>query len=73
MNDDRGRAVADELGDRAEFVHCDVTSPEDVGAAIAAASAHGRFAISVHSAGGGIAARTLARDGTPHDLDAFGA
>ena len=71
MNDDRGRAVADELGDRAEFVHCDVTSPEDVGAAIEHASARGRFAISVHCAGGGIAARTLARDGTPHDLDAF--
>ena len=71
MNDERGRAVADELGDRAEFVHCDVTSPEDVGAAIERASARGRFAISVHCAGGGIAARTLARDGTPHDLDAF--
>jgi NAD(P)-dependent dehydrogenase (short-subunit alcohol dehydrogenase family) len=25
----------------------------------------------VHCGGGGIAARTLARDGTPHDLDAF--
>jgi NAD(P)-dependent dehydrogenase (short-subunit alcohol dehydrogenase family) len=52
-------------------VHCDVTSPEDVGAAIERASARGRFAMSVHCAGGGIAARTLARDGTPHDLDAF--
>jgi hypothetical protein len=31
----------------------------------------GRFGISVHCAGGGIAART-SRDGTPHDLDASG-
>ena len=43
MNDERGRAVADELGDRAEFVHCDVTSPEMVGAAIERATARGRF------------------------------
>ena len=71
MDDERGRAVARDLGDRAEFVHCDVTSPEDVGAAVAHATARGRFAISVHCAGGGIAARTLARDGSPHDLDAF--
>ena len=71
MNEDRGRAVVADLGDRAEFVHCDVTSPEDVGAAVEHAGVRGRFAISVHCAGGGIAARTLARDGSPHDLDVF--
>jgi NAD(P)-dependent dehydrogenase (short-subunit alcohol dehydrogenase family) len=61
--------VATEPGDR--FVRCDVTSADDVRAAVEAAAALGRFAISVHCAGGGIAARTLARDGSPHDLDAF--
>jgi NAD(P)-dependent dehydrogenase (short-subunit alcohol dehydrogenase family) len=56
-------------GDR--FVRCDVTSEPDVQAAVEQAAALGRFAISVHCAGGGIASRTLARDGTPHALDAF--
>src|SRR6185437_4685265 len=51
-------------GDR--FVRCDVTSEPDVRAAVEQAGALGRFAISVHCAGGGIASRTLARDGTPH-------
>ena len=71
MNDERGEAVAAELGDRAEYVRCDVTAPEMVSAAIERATTRGRFGISVHCAGGGIAARTLARDGAPHDLDAF--
>ena len=31
----------------------------------------GRLAMSVHCAGGGIAGRTVGRDGTPHALDAF--
>jgi NAD(P)-dependent dehydrogenase (short-subunit alcohol dehydrogenase family) len=48
-----------------------VTSEEEVTAATQAAAARGRFAILVHCGGGGIAARTLARDGKPHDLDAF--
>jgi NAD(P)-dependent dehydrogenase (short-subunit alcohol dehydrogenase family) len=56
-------------GDR--FVKCDVTSEGDVTAAVAAAAEMGRFAISIHCAGGGIAARTLSRDGLPHDLEAF--
>ena len=37
----------------------------------AAGAELGRLAMSVHCAGGGIAARTVGRDGTPHDLDAF--
>ena len=53
------------------FVRCDVTSEEDVAAATAAAAEAGRFSMLVHCAGGGIAQRTLARDGTPHALDAF--
>jgi NAD(P)-dependent dehydrogenase (short-subunit alcohol dehydrogenase family) len=69
--DERGRAVANELGGANRFVHCDVTSEVDVSAAVEAAAGRGRLAISVHCGGGGIAARTLARDGTPHDLDAF--
>jgi NAD(P)-dependent dehydrogenase (short-subunit alcohol dehydrogenase family) len=69
--EDRGRTVATELGGSDRFVRCDVTSEGDVNAAVEAAAGRGRLAICVHCGGGGIAARTLARDGTPHDLDAF--
>jgi len=68
---ERGRAVAAELGGEDRFVHCDVTSEEEVSGAVDAAAARGRLAICVHCGGGGIAARTLARDGTPHDLESF--
>jgi NAD(P)-dependent dehydrogenase (short-subunit alcohol dehydrogenase family) len=61
--------VAASDGDR--YVRCDVTSEEDVAGAVDEAVALGRFAICVHCAGGGIAARTLSRDGTPHSLDSF--
>jgi len=71
VNDAGGRAVGADLGGEDCFVHCDVTSEADVTAAVAAAAARGRFAICVHCGGGGIAARTVGRDGTPHDLDAF--
>ncbi len=69
--EERGRAVASELGGSDLFVRCDVTSEGDVSAAVDAAAERGRLAICVHCGGGGIAVRTLARDGTPHDLDAF--
>lgn len=53
------------------YVRCDVTSEDDVRAATRAAAGLGHFTMCVHCAGGGIASRTLGRDGTPHDLDAF--
>jgi NAD(P)-dependent dehydrogenase (short-subunit alcohol dehydrogenase family) len=71
VNDAGGRAVAASLGDEDRFVHCDVTSESDVTAAVDQAVLRGRLAILVHCGGGGIAGRTVARDGTPHDLDAF--
>ena len=71
LSDERGKEIAAELGANTRFVHCDVTSEEDVANAVAAGAELGRFSMSVHCAGGGIAGRTVARDGTPHDLDAF--
>lgn len=71
VNEDAGKAIAGELGAPARFVHCDVTSEADVAAAVAAGAELGRLAISVHCAGGGIAQRTVGRDGTPHSLDGF--
>jgi NAD(P)-dependent dehydrogenase (short-subunit alcohol dehydrogenase family) len=69
--EERGRANAAELGGEDHFVSCDVTSEEEVTGAVETAAAFGRFAMLVHCGGGGIAGRTIARDGTPHDLDAF--
>jgi NAD(P)-dependent dehydrogenase (short-subunit alcohol dehydrogenase family) len=59
------------VSDGDAFVKCNVTSEEEVQGAVAAAADLGRLAMVVHCAGGGIAARTLSRDGTPHSLDAF--
>jgi len=71
MDETKGAHVATALGARAAFVRCDVTSEDDVAQAVAAAAQAGPLGVCVHCAGGGIAARTLSRDGTPHALDAF--
>ena len=71
LNEERGKAISAELGANTIFVRCDVTSEEDVSAAVLAGAELGRLAMSVHCAGGGIAQRTVGRDGTPHSLDAF--
>jgi NAD(P)-dependent dehydrogenase (short-subunit alcohol dehydrogenase family) len=67
-----GASVAGELGaDRALFGPADVTSAEEVTAAISAAV--GRFGgvhVAVNCAGIATAGRTVGRDG-PHDLDTF--
>ncbi len=52
VGDDRGRALADELGDRARFVHLDVTDEKQWDAAIAAAvDAFGALDVLVNNAG----------------------
>jgi len=65
-----GAEVAEALG--GSFHPCDVTDAAGTEAAIAAAVAAlgGALHISVNTAGGGIARRTLAKDG-PHPLDDF--
>ena len=67
-----GTAIAKELGARAAFSAGDVTSPDDVEAALDAAQAltDGPPRILVNCAGIGNAARTAGRDG-PFPLDAF--
>jgi NAD(P)-dependent dehydrogenase (short-subunit alcohol dehydrogenase family) len=66
-----GTAVAKELGERAEFAPGDVTSPDDVEAALdAAAALAGVPRIVVNCAGIGNAIRTTSKDG-PFPLDAF--
>ena len=63
MNDDRGPALADELGERATFVPTDVTDEGSVqGAVDAAAAQPGPLRIAVCCAGiGGSAARVAGR------------
>ena len=67
-----GTTVAKELGARAAFAAGDVTSPDDVTAALDAAQAlaDGPPRILVNCAGIGNAARTAGKDG-PFPLDAF--
>jgi NAD(P)-dependent dehydrogenase (short-subunit alcohol dehydrogenase family) len=60
-----------ELGDRVGSVHGSVLDDGDVEAAIAAAGELGPLSVVVNVAGGGIAARTVARDGAPHPRQSF--
>jgi NAD(P)-dependent dehydrogenase (short-subunit alcohol dehydrogenase family) len=67
----KGKEVADELGARARFAPADVTSADDVQAAVAmAAEEFGGLHIAVNCAGIGWAQRTVDRNG-PHDLNMF--
>jgi NAD(P)-dependent dehydrogenase (short-subunit alcohol dehydrogenase family) len=68
-DDKRGEALAKELG--AVYAKVDVTSGPDVEAAVAKASELGPLRVCVNCAGVGWAARTVAKDGTPHDLGLF--
>jgi NAD(P)-dependent dehydrogenase (short-subunit alcohol dehydrogenase family) len=71
LNEERGRDVTGELGERAQFVRADVTDPVEVEKAVAAAAAlPGRLRISVCCAGVGWAERIAGRRG-PHTLEPF--
>jgi NAD(P)-dependent dehydrogenase (short-subunit alcohol dehydrogenase family) len=67
----RGAALAAELGEGAHFVATDVTDAGQVQAAIDAAVALAPLRLAVSCAGVGFAARTLDRQGNPHDLELF--
>jgi NAD(P)-dependent dehydrogenase (short-subunit alcohol dehydrogenase family) len=70
LNEQLGKAVADSLG--GVFVATDVSDERSVQAAVdAAASAGAPLRVVVNCAGIGWAARTVSRDGTPHDLGAY--
>lgn len=69
LNADAGEAVAEEIG--GAFVVTDVTKPDDVAAAVDVASEMGPLRSLVNCAGIGWVGRTLNRDGSAHELDAF--
>jgi 3-hydroxyacyl-CoA dehydrogenase / 3-hydroxy-2-methylbutyryl-CoA dehydrogenase len=71
LNEDKGSALAAELGDGARFVRADVTDPDTVQAAVdAAASQSGGLRISICCAGIGWAEKTAGKRG-PHQLQPF--
>ncbi|MEV4562265.1 SDR family NAD(P)-dependent oxidoreductase [Nonomuraea sp. NPDC049419] len=66
LNEERGKAVADEIG--GVFARTDVSDDEQVQAAVDAAVATGKpLRVVVNSAGIGWAERTVNRDGNPHN------
>ena len=70
LSEDRGKAVADEVGGL--FARTDVADEQSAAAAVAAAAGAGPpLRTVVNCAGIGWAARTVGRDGSPHDLAAF--
>jgi NAD(P)-dependent dehydrogenase (short-subunit alcohol dehydrogenase family) len=70
LNEERGKAVADEVN--GVFVRTDVSDEDSVTAAIAAATDTAvPLRVAVSCAGIGWASRIIARDGTPHDLASF--
>ncbi|OBG92442.1 3-hydroxy-2-methylbutyryl-CoA dehydrogenase [Mycobacterium sp. E136] len=69
---DKGKALADELGERAVFFSTDVTSEDSINEAIAQANSIGRLRYAVVAHGGyGVAQRMVQRDGSPADFGAF--
>ena len=72
LNEDRGGTVAEEIG--GAFVKVDVTSTDDLKAAVDKAEELGPVRVLVNSAGIGWAQRTVGKDGSydsAADLDAF--
>jgi NAD(P)-dependent dehydrogenase (short-subunit alcohol dehydrogenase family) len=67
-----GETVAKELGDAARFAAADVTSSDEVQAAVdVAAGELGGLHVVVNCAGVGFPGRVLTRDGMPNDLERF--
>ncbi|MDO5769291.1 MAG: SDR family NAD(P)-dependent oxidoreductase [Psychrobacter sp.] len=72
LNSDKGEALASELGNQTRFVRCDVTSGEEVQAAVdLAQSAFGGLYGSINCAGIAVVQKLLDRDNNPADLDQF--
>lgn len=71
-NAEKGAALAKELGvDTAAFVNADVTNEAEIKNAIDVATKKAPLRAAVACAGVGWAARTLSKDGTPHDLELY--
>ncbi len=69
LNEEKGKAIADELG--GTFVKCDVTQTDQNQAAVDAALELGPLRAVVNAAGIGNANRTVNREGNPFPLDQY--
>ncbi len=69
LGEEQGEKLAAEIG--GTFFKADVTNPEQVQAAVDHAASESPLRVAVNCAGIGWAQRTVARDGTAHDLDVF--
>jgi len=69
LNEHLGESVAAEVN--GAFVPCDVTDEEAIRTGVDTAVEMGELRVVVNCAGIGPPQRTLARDGTPHDLELF--
>jgi NAD(P)-dependent dehydrogenase (short-subunit alcohol dehydrogenase family) len=71
LDEAKGKAVADELGDGALFVQTDVTDSDSVRQAIDAAAGLGPLRIAVVAHGGGGGQRTLDKESQPAPQESF--
>ena len=71
LDEAKGKAVADELGDGALFVRTDVTDSDSVQRAIDAAAEFGPLRITVVAHGGGGGPRTLDKESRPAPQESF--
>ncbi|MCV7153484.1 SDR family oxidoreductase [Mycolicibacterium pyrenivorans] len=72
LADDKGEALAKELGDSVAYVHTDVLDDESVAAALDRAAQLGEFRYAVIAHGGfGVAEKVVNRDGEPATIDGF--
>jgi NAD(P)-dependent dehydrogenase (short-subunit alcohol dehydrogenase family) len=69
LQDEKGEALADHV--KGAFVHADVTDSDQVAKIVTVAVESGPLRALVNCAGIGPPARTLNRDGSPHDLAHF--
>ena len=71
--EEKGAALAAELGGNAAFVKTDVTADDDIAAAVKKAGEFGtlRYAVIAHGGFGGRPERVVGRGGTPASFDAF--
>jgi NAD(P)-dependent dehydrogenase (short-subunit alcohol dehydrogenase family) len=71
LNHEAGEAKAIELGGATRFVRANVTDPDSVAEAVSLAAEEAPLRIAVNCAGIAIGSRTVDRDGSPANLDAF--
>lgn len=72
LNESTGQTLASELGDKVRFIRCDVTSGDEVQAAVQLAEeAFGGLQGSINCAGIAIVQKLLDRDNNPANLDDF--